>query len=324
MSGTEGAEVPAVRPDDAEVVLHRAPDEVVAEAHIAAKVLKDVIDKTGGATKMGAKEHIHIEAWQTVGKFYGITAQITDVEYVEYGDVKGFNAKAEAVNQDGRVVSTAESMCMTDEPTWKNRPLYAIKSMAQTRACGKVYRNCLSWVVVLAGYSGTPMEEMPSTPKKAPQKATTAKKPPTEATPPKEAPASEPPPAMTAPGDLTAQENLYKELALRSGCDLSLMEKALHKFSSFEASGKTKGIVLHEPEEGSTLTNIWKASDKWCNTTIGKCRKSDEFKGTMTGDCAENDEACSLAVWHDGEDHPRCGETLVTCVYHFGKDTEPF
>ncbi len=147
--------------NDSEVMLQRAPKEVVAEAEVAAKVLKDVITQTKSSTKIGPKEHIHIEGWQTVAKFYGLSARIVEVEYVEYGDVKGFNAKAEIVAHSGHVVSAAESMCMTDEKTWANCDLYAIKSMAQTRACGKAFRNCLSWVVVLAGYSGTPMEEMP-------------------------------------------------------------------------------------------------------------------------------------------------------------------
>ena len=40
-------------------------------------------------------------------------------------------------------------------------PLFQLRSMAQTRAQAKALRNCLSWVVVLAGYRPTPAEEMP-------------------------------------------------------------------------------------------------------------------------------------------------------------------
>lgn len=39
-------------------------------------------------------------------------------------------------------------------------PLFQLRSMAQTRACAKAYRNVLAWVVVLAGYRPTPAEEM--------------------------------------------------------------------------------------------------------------------------------------------------------------------
>lgn len=47
-----------------------------------------------------------------------------------------------------------------DEPV----PLFQLKSMAQTRACSKVLRNVLAWVVVLAGYRPTPAEELDGVP----------------------------------------------------------------------------------------------------------------------------------------------------------------
>lgn len=43
-------------------------------------------------------------------------------------------------------------------------PLFQLKSMAQTRACAKVLRNVLAWVVVLAGYRPTPAEELEQVP----------------------------------------------------------------------------------------------------------------------------------------------------------------
>lgn len=40
------------------------------------------------------------------------------------------------------------------------KPLFMLKSMAQTRACVKALRNVLAWVVVLAGFKPTPAEEI--------------------------------------------------------------------------------------------------------------------------------------------------------------------
>lgn len=100
----------------------------------------------------------------------------------------------------GEVISRAESMCLNNEDNWgmvteyewkdvldgngkkiwdallfqgkggykrekvkvgeKAKPLFQIMSMAQTRACAKACRNKLSWVVVMAGYKPTPVEEM--------------------------------------------------------------------------------------------------------------------------------------------------------------------
>jgi hypothetical protein len=100
----------------------------------------------------------------------------------------------------GNVISSAEAMCLNDEDNWSTRakyewrevlnaqgkkvwdetlwngkggyvkekvkteevavPLFQLRSMAQTRACAKAFRNVLAWVVVLAGYRPTPAEEM--------------------------------------------------------------------------------------------------------------------------------------------------------------------
>jgi hypothetical protein len=61
------------------------------------------------------------------------------------------------------MISSAEASCLRDEPNWRTKPEYQLKSMAQTRASAKALRNVLAWVVVLAGYKPTPAEEMPST-----------------------------------------------------------------------------------------------------------------------------------------------------------------
>lgn len=39
-------------------------------------------------------------------------------------------------------------------------PLFQLESMSQTRAMAKALRSCYAWVVVLAGYASTPVEEM--------------------------------------------------------------------------------------------------------------------------------------------------------------------
>lgn len=152
-----------VRVDSAEIDLavHRAPAEVIQEAQRAASVLKDVIEKKPHKIRFNNRQYLEFEDWQTVGRFYGVTARIRESKYVEYGDAKGFEAIADAVMvATGQVVSSAEAMCLNDEKNWKSRTLNQIRSMAQTRACAKALRNVLSWVVVLAGYAPTPAEEM--------------------------------------------------------------------------------------------------------------------------------------------------------------------
>ena len=52
-------------------------------------------------------------------------------------------------------------MCSRGERTWAKRDDYALRSMAQTRAISKAMRGPLGFVMTLAGFEATPLEEMP-------------------------------------------------------------------------------------------------------------------------------------------------------------------
>lgn len=166
----------------ADVAIARPPAVVLEEARKAAVLLKDVVDKKPKPVMMNGERYLEYEDWQTVGRFYGITAKVTSTAFVEYGSIKGFTAHAVALRADGLEISAAEADCLNDEEKWSTRskyewqgepgrrekvkvgeenvPLFQMKSMAQTRACAKALRNVLAWVVVLAGYRPTPAEEL--------------------------------------------------------------------------------------------------------------------------------------------------------------------
>lgn len=143
-----------------DVVILRPPDVVLNEAQKAAKALADIVSKKKKPVIMNGEQYLEFEDWQTVGRFYGVTAKIISTEFLDLGGVHGFLARAVALRNDGAEISAAEAMCMNDEPNWKNKPLFQLRSMAQTRACAKSLRNVLAWVVVLAGYKPTPAEEI--------------------------------------------------------------------------------------------------------------------------------------------------------------------
>lgn len=145
--------------------INRAPDVVLDEARKAAVALTDVIEKKSHKVVFNKQTYLQFEDWQTLGRFYGVTAMTRETKYVEYGEgdekVAGFEARAEALLVGtNQVISSAEAMCLKDEPNWARKPMFQLKSMAQTRACAKALRNVLAWVVVLAGYAPTPAEEM--------------------------------------------------------------------------------------------------------------------------------------------------------------------
>ena len=144
----------------AALVLQQAPAETLADAQRAAVALQEVIRRKAKPVIFNGEQYLEFEDLQTVGRFYGVTAKVEAVDPVTFGHVAGFRAIAVAVLADGRVISRAIAYCTDDEPTWRGKPLFQRASMAQTRACAKVLRNVLAWVVVLAGYRPTQAEEM--------------------------------------------------------------------------------------------------------------------------------------------------------------------
>jgi len=158
-----------------DIVISRPPEAVLSEAQRAAKSLADVVSNKKKPVIMNGEQYLEFEDWQTVGRFYGVTAKVVSTEFMDLGGVQGFLARAVAIRADGMEISAAEAMCMNDEPNWKSKPLFQLRSMAQTRACAKSLRNVLAWVVVLAGYRATPAEEMQDTASAKPEQKPPAK-----------------------------------------------------------------------------------------------------------------------------------------------------
>jgi hypothetical protein len=164
-----------------ELTLVRSPEASIAEAQRAAKVLVDVVRRNNWEITIAKRKYMKVEAWETLAHFYGVAAKTSDDRFIDIGGVVGFEATAEAtLIKTGQVISSARAMCLNDEDHWSIRPkyewdqdsgkrvqigeeqvpLFQLRSMAQTRAIGKVLRNIFAWVVAMAGYAPTPAEEM--------------------------------------------------------------------------------------------------------------------------------------------------------------------
>ena len=119
--GTESSDVGR----DFVLALDREPEIVLDEAMRAARALKGVIDAKPKKVSFGGETYLEYEDWCTVGRFYGIAPRIARTQYVNYGGATGWEATAEAVHvETGKVVSSADSMCLTDEEHWRARPKY--------------------------------------------------------------------------------------------------------------------------------------------------------------------------------------------------------
>jgi hypothetical protein len=149
----------------------------VAQAVEYANQLRQIVDAKRLAVPMGQGEHLRIEAWTSLASMVGVSAatEWTRPErHPTTGELEGYHARARVIRlATGEEIGAAENGCFFDEDVkrrdgsyykrWieNGKPVrHAALSMSQTRACSKALGQVLRWIPVLAGFSGTPYEEM--------------------------------------------------------------------------------------------------------------------------------------------------------------------
>jgi len=126
-----------------------------------AKVLQKHIGDQGLSTNIGGKNYTNVEGWQFAGGLLGYMPRVKNVENLSTGTEKKWRADVELVRiKDNMIMGNGSALCSSLEVKKRSFDEYAIMSMAQTRAIGKAYRNLIGWVMKMAGYEGTPREEM--------------------------------------------------------------------------------------------------------------------------------------------------------------------
>ncbi len=147
-------------PEQKTVVLQGDPKQQIEFAKQCATSLMDVIKIKPKKVMINGEQYLEYEDWMTLARFYGATVGTEWTKPVDRDNkIYGYEAKA-IVQIKGELVSSAEAMCTRGEKNWANRDEFALRSMAQTRACAKALRNVFAWIVVMAGFKATPVEEM--------------------------------------------------------------------------------------------------------------------------------------------------------------------
>ncbi len=114
---------------------------------------------------IAGKKYLQVEAWQFTGSQLNLTAIVTDIQDVTTESagkpIPKYKATVEVIhNPTGQLVSRGFALCSKAESKKASFDEFAVASMAQTRAIGKAYRNILAWLPKLAGYEGTPAEDL--------------------------------------------------------------------------------------------------------------------------------------------------------------------
>jgi len=130
----------------------------IRQATDVAGACREIVKAT--AQRIGNKDYVRVEGWQSIAVAHGCVASARDVEKVE----GGVRCIGEVKRMDtGVTIATAEGFVGDDEPTWASRPTYAKRAMCQTRAISRACRSAFAHVVVLIdrNLSTTPAEEVP-------------------------------------------------------------------------------------------------------------------------------------------------------------------
>ena len=184
----DAIEVVSEEPNDQEIVkaeTNSLPDYAIlnpdipmsAKVHVATNVANTLapLVRNQGLVVKGLNrsnkeaEYVTVEGWEVLGTFLGIVPVTTVVDEIKNDKdrIVGYKARATLyqnpiIENDeivgGTVIARAEA---TADKSGFQKDLFAIASMAQTRALGKAYRMGLAWVMKMAGFEGTFAEDMP-------------------------------------------------------------------------------------------------------------------------------------------------------------------
>lgn len=140
-----------------------------------ADTLKTVVEAQGlvmtGLNKQKPEEkYVLTGGWEMLNTFMGITpiTRVIDEIRNDKGMIRGYKASCTLLRNPvyengeivgGTVVGYAEASA-TKEGFQKETS--SMMSMAQTRAFNKATRQSMGWIMQMAGYQGTPAEEMPT------------------------------------------------------------------------------------------------------------------------------------------------------------------
>jgi len=160
-------------PPAAGAIAELPPADVMRNAREQARAIVGVAREGKLLANIQGKQYPLLECLQLIGQMTGNTAEVEWCRKVSAEEMgaDGWEARAIVRDRNGQQVGAAEAMCLRSERRWGKADEYAVRSMAQTRACAKALRMRVGFIVTLAGFEPTPAEEMPDPPAPAKQAA---------------------------------------------------------------------------------------------------------------------------------------------------------
>jgi hypothetical protein len=160
------ADIAVVENHQPPTLLHETnPVLILEESKAIANALADIIKEKKLYTNINGKDYVHVEGWTTLGALVKVFPILDWSKRLDREDEVIYESRVIAQTLKGEIIGIGEGLASGKEKTKSGSPKwtdeYAIKSMSITRATSKALRIPLGWIMTLAGYEGTPFEEMP-------------------------------------------------------------------------------------------------------------------------------------------------------------------
>lgn len=140
------------------IAANRTPEDVVADATRIANTLAPIIEQKKLFASISGRRHVMAEAWAALLGLLNVDPVPAWCRRLDRDGETVYEARMELF-KNGRLIGGGEAIASSKESgTWA-RSEHGIKSMAQTRALGKAARIRYAWIMVLAGYEPTAVEE---------------------------------------------------------------------------------------------------------------------------------------------------------------------
>lgn len=151
---------PAVAPAPAPVVgrvMENIEGAIVLTEDPRPKQIHDFAEKYNLVVhdKRTGKKAVRCEVWQFILENEQVTPSL-ESEYSEAGII----TTCRLFDKGGKEISHSSTIASNTEPFLKDKPAYAVWGMSQTRALSRAAKNVYGHLVVMAGYSATPSDEM--------------------------------------------------------------------------------------------------------------------------------------------------------------------
>lgn len=161
------ADIAVVENHQPPTLLHETnPVLILEESKAIANALADIIKEKKLYTNINGKDYVHVEGWTTLGALVKVFPILDWSKRLDREDEVIYESRVIAQTLKGEIIGIGEALASGKEKTKSGSPKwtdeYAIKSMSITRATSKALRIPLGWIMTLAGYEGTPFEEMPT------------------------------------------------------------------------------------------------------------------------------------------------------------------